>query len=65
MVDAKRSYRDARQLWIDSFEREYLSELLKIRDQNISAAARTAGLGRTFLYRLLWRHGLREAPSSK
>jgi DNA-binding NtrC family response regulator len=41
------------------FERVYLERLLARHDDNVSAAARAAGLDRLKLYRLLWRHGLR------
>jgi two-component system response regulator GlrR len=43
----------------DAFERRYLEELLRQHEDNVSAAARTAGVDRIQLYRLLWRHGLR------
>jgi len=43
----------------DAFERRYLEELLRLHEDNVSAAARTAGVDRIQLYRLLWRHGLR------
>jgi DNA-binding NtrC family response regulator len=55
-----KSYRDARECWNAEFEREYLEQLLESHGDNISAAARAAGLGRTYFYRLLWRHGLRD-----
>jgi DNA-binding NtrC family response regulator len=43
----------------DAFERGYLERLLARHEDNVSAAARAAGLERLQLYRLLWRHGLR------
>lgn len=50
-------YRTARQ----RFERVYFSELLRRSAGNVAAAARLAGLSRTFLYQKLDEHGLREA----
>jgi DNA-binding NtrC family response regulator len=43
----------------DAFERAYLERLLARHGNNVSAAARAAGIDRLKLYRLLWRHGLR------
>ncbi len=52
-------FKAARETWNSAFERRYLEELLDRHDGNVSAAARTAGIDRKYLYRLLWRHGLR------
>ena len=49
----------ARQSFVREFERRYLEQLLDEHGGNVSAAARTAGVDRRYLYRLLWRHGLR------
>jgi transcriptional regulator of acetoin/glycerol metabolism len=49
----------ARARWVRAFEREYLVRLLEASHDNASAAARNAGVDRKYLYRLLWRHGLR------
>lgn len=48
------SYVEARQ----RFERNYLIQLLKLTDGNVSDAARLAGRNRTEFYRLLQRHAL-------
>jgi two-component system, NtrC family, response regulator GlrR len=51
--------RSARQSWLREFEKRYLEELLAQNGGNVSAAARSAGIDRKYLYRLLWRNGLR------
>jgi DNA-binding NtrC family response regulator len=45
--------------WVRFVERKYLEEMLKRHDNNVSAAARAAGIDRTSFYRLLSRCGLR------
>jgi transcriptional regulator with PAS, ATPase and Fis domain len=50
----------AREEWNSVFESRYLEALLTRHGQNISAAARAAGVNRVHFYRLLWKHGLRE-----
>src|SRR5574341_1365056 len=47
-VDASLSYSDAR----ERFEREYLIEVLRRNDLNVSKAARVAGIHRQSLHRL-------------
>ena len=46
----------ARRCW--PIERDYLEALLARHDRNVSAAADAAGLNRTYLYRLVAKHGL-------
>jgi DNA-binding NtrC family response regulator len=45
--------------WLARFERSYLKDLMERHGGNASAAARSAGIDRAYLYRLLWRHELR------
>lgn len=40
--------------------RSYLQELIRETGGNLARAARTAGVERSQLYRLLYKHGLRE-----
>jgi DNA-binding NtrC family response regulator len=49
----------ARDRCLRRFERAYLVEMLRVCDDNVSEAARRAGVDRPSFYRLLWRHGLR------
>jgi DNA-binding NtrC family response regulator len=56
---ADKPFHDAKEALVARFEREYLADLVKRADGNLSQAARTAGLERKFLYKLLERAGLR------
>ena len=44
---------------VDTFERAYLGALLEACNGNMSKAARTAGMDRMYLHRLVQKHGLR------
>jgi transcriptional regulator with PAS, ATPase and Fis domain len=59
VLDPSLPIRLARESWVRSFERRYLTALLRQHGDNVSAAARGAGLDRPYFYRLLWRYGLR------
>lgn len=56
--------REARDAWVNAFEKRYLEELLRVNDNRVSVAARAAGVDRIYFYRLLWKHGLRTRESS-
>ncbi|HEY5920839.1 MAG TPA: sigma 54-interacting transcriptional regulator [Kofleriaceae bacterium] len=58
MPDATMPFAVAREAWQRWFEREYLTDLLRRHNGNVSAAAKAAGMHRTHLYRLLQRAGL-------
>lgn len=51
--------REARAQHLAWFERRYLEQLLEAHDDNVAAAARTAGVARVHLHRMLSRAGLR------
>lgn len=51
--------RSARAEWVRSFEQLYLSKLMERHGGNVSAAARSAGVDRSYLVRLLKRNGYR------
>jgi transcriptional regulator with GAF, ATPase, and Fis domain len=56
--DFEQSLRDFREQWLDVGERRYLRLLLARHDRNVAAAAREAGVDRTYIYRLIRKHGL-------
>lgn len=51
-------FKEFRERWIDLGEREYLRRLMVRTNRSSGAAAREAGLERTYLYRLLKKHGV-------
>ena len=51
-------FKEFRERWIDHGEREYLHRLLERHGRNVPAAAEAAGLDRTYVYRLIRKHGL-------
>jgi DNA-binding NtrC family response regulator len=57
-VSTEEPYYAARDRLVAEFELQYLTKLLLEAGGNMSKAARTAGMDRTTLYRLLERHGL-------
>jgi two-component system, NtrC family, response regulator GlrR len=50
--------RDFRERWMDAGEKRYLEQLLARHGGNASNAAAAAGVNRTYIYRLLRKHGL-------
>lgn len=56
---ARLSYRDAREQVLADFEQTYLKALLERTGSNVSRAAREARMDRTYLSRLIQRHGLK------
>jgi two-component system, NtrC family, response regulator GlrR len=50
--------KEAREVWMDRFEQAYLRQLLERHQRNVAAAAQAAGVHRTYLYRLIVKHGL-------
>ena len=58
-VDVSLPYRMARQHWVARFERVYLERLLATHGDNVTLAARAAGVDRGHLHRLLSRAKLR------
>jgi DNA-binding NtrC family response regulator len=59
------TFKDAKERWLERFEREYLKTLLERNNYSISAAAREADLDRKYLRKLARRYGLLPADDSK
>jgi len=51
-------YKQAKRSWLEHFETEYIIRLLEAHDGNISQAARTAGIDRKSIQRLMKRNDL-------
>jgi DNA-binding NtrC family response regulator len=51
-------FKEAKERLVNAFERDYLADLMQRCDQNVSLAAREAGIARVYLHRLLQKHGL-------
>ncbi len=58
-VDLGVPFRLAKDAAVDAFERAYLTALLEAAGNNMSKAARMAGMDRMYLHRLAHKHGLR------
>jgi transcriptional regulator with GAF, ATPase, and Fis domain len=57
-VSVDQPLREAREQLVERFEREYLRQMLERHAGNVPAAARSAGVDKTYIYRLLRRHRL-------
>jgi transcriptional regulator of acetoin/glycerol metabolism len=55
------SLKKAKRQWLEAFEREYLVALLKKHQGNISQAAKTAGVDRKTIHRLIKRYRIASA----
>jgi len=58
-LDPALPYEVARRQALDAFERDYVTQALARHDGSVAAAARAAGVNRTYFHRLLSRHGVR------
>jgi DNA-binding NtrC family response regulator len=54
----EQAYKDFREAWVDTGEKEYVRRLLLRHDRNVAAAAREAEVDRTYIYRLIRKHEL-------
>ncbi|MEZ5980544.1 MAG: sigma 54-interacting transcriptional regulator [Planctomycetota bacterium] len=57
-VDVSKVYRDFREDWIAEGEKLYFKKLLEAHDRNIREVARVADVNRSYVYKLIQRHGL-------
>ena len=60
-ISADRPFKDMKSALIEEFERKYLSDLLARNAQNISQSARSAGIERAYLQRLIRKYGMRNS----
>jgi DNA-binding NtrC family response regulator len=51
-------FKTVRERWLDHLEREYVKGLLERHDRNVSAVANAGGIDRTYVHRLMKKHGL-------
>jgi DNA-binding NtrC family response regulator len=58
-VDKNLPYKEAKQRWLEPFEREYLIDLLKRNKKNVTYAAEDAGIDRKSIQRMMKKHGIR------
>ena len=58
MIDVTRPYADQKDELVEQFTRAYLARLMQHTGGNQSAAARLSGLDRSWLWRLLVKHGI-------
>ena len=64
-VDIDVPFKVAKQKLVDEFDRRYLQALLEAHDNNISAAARAAGIERMSIYKMIRRLGLDEDSNNE
>ena len=51
-------FKEAKEQWVSSFERDYILELLRRNDMNISHAAREADIDRKYFRKLMKKYGI-------
>jgi transcriptional regulator with GAF, ATPase, and Fis domain len=56
--DVALPYKEAKMKWVDHFEMAYVSALLRENAGNVAAAARQAGVDRTYLFRLIRKYNI-------
>lgn len=54
------TFKDAKEKWVASFERDYIAQLLKKNNLNISHAAREADIDRKYFRKLMKKYGLHD-----
>jgi transcriptional regulator with GAF, ATPase, and Fis domain len=57
-VPTDRPYKDVRDAWLEHLERTYLLKMLATHRGNVTAVAEASGLARTYVHRMLRKHGL-------
>jgi transcriptional regulator with GAF, ATPase, and Fis domain len=57
-ADVDSTFKDAKERWVSSFERDYILQLLKKNKGNISHAAREADIDRKYFRKLMRKYGI-------
>ncbi|HUB10028.1 MAG TPA: sigma 54-interacting transcriptional regulator [Myxococcales bacterium] len=57
-VSLATSFKQERERWLDHLEREYIAGLMRKHDRNVTRVAEAAGLDRSYVHRLLKKHGI-------
>ena len=57
-VDSSISFKQSKEHLVEAWERDYLRDLLGKADNNVSLAARRAGISRVYLHELIKKHGM-------
>ena len=57
--------KEAVERWTEQFERAYLENALRMSGQSVSGAARTIGVNRRYVQRMMKRLGMRSDGSSE
>ena len=58
MPEVDSTFKDAKEKWVSSFERDYIITLLKKNKGNISHAAREADIDRKYFRKLMRKYGI-------
>ncbi len=57
-VDTNNKFKDAKEQWVSTFEKDYIVALLEKNDHNISHAAREADIDRKYFRKLMKKYGI-------
>jgi DNA-binding NtrC family response regulator len=55
---AELSFKDAKEAWLNAFEKDYLQAILEKNEYNISSSSREAGIDRKYFRKLMKKYGL-------
>jgi DNA-binding NtrC family response regulator len=58
VIDTGLPFKDAKERWVDQFERRYLAAVFAAHHGNLTHAAEHAGINRRHLRQLLRKHGI-------
>jgi len=57
-IDTSLPFKEAKEQWVDAFERRYLARVFELHGRNITHAAEHAGINRRHFRELLHKHGI-------